>query len=188
MDVSLTFRHRPHRHRTAGVTLVEMMVALAVLALGVVALMTGFTTLNASAASSRLAVSAKALCQERIEQVITQPFHPPAQLTTVKGAPPNPDFNLMGTAANWTTAAGPYTDSSPFSFQGVGAVQTSQDTVNVCVQQDGVTTSVSGVRTTTMSVPDSTNSPDLALFTVTLTYSYRGRTFSTTMSTLRAVD
>lgn len=164
-----------------GFTLVEMMVALTILAMTIVGMMSAFTLLNRFAWNSRNQSSAKALCQQRIEQALALPFHPPAILSSIDG------FYLLGQAANWTTAAAPYTLGSPASFTGgAGGVQTSTENVSVYVEQNGTTVTVPGVRTTTVACSDTTL--DLAQFTVQVAYTYRGKSYSYSMFTLRSPD
>jgi type II secretory pathway pseudopilin PulG len=170
------------RARSArGTTLVETLVALSILTLTVTSMMSAFTLLNREATVSRNQSSAKALCQQRIEQAMSLPFHPPAVLPSIDG------FNLLGKASDWAGSSPPYTMGSKPDFQQSGqTVQTSTETVNVHVEQDGVTVRVPGTRTTTIACTD--NVLNLAQFTVTVRYVFRSKTFNYQMYCLRASD
>ena len=162
-------------------TLVEMLVAFGVLALTMVGLFSSFTFLNGYAAVSRNQSSAKALCQQRIEQVLSLPFHPPLTVPVSDG------FYLLGQASNWTAASGPYTNSSPASFTGPAAgIQTSSETVSIYVAQDGTTVQVPGTRTTTVACTNT--ALNLAQFTVRVAYVYRSKSYSYAMYVLRGAD
>lgn len=165
------------RRGTAGMTLVEIMVALGILALTTVGGISAFTFLNSHAANNRNQSSAKQLCQERIEQALTLPFNPPASLPTVTNSMGN-TYSLLGTTANWSTGA---------TALATG-ITTSTETVNVYVQQDGLSAVVPGTRTTTVTCAAPTTNNPLAQFTVQVTYTYRGRTHTSNMTVLRGAN
>lgn len=155
-------------------TLVEVMIALSILALTTVGGISAFTLLNNYASNNRNQNSAKQLCQERIEQALILPFNPPSQLPTVT-APSGTTYSLLGTAANWSTGSAGLSNG----------VTTSTEPVNVYIQQDGLSAVVPGTRTTTVScaTPSATNV--LAKFTVRVDYTYRSRPYSYAMNVLR---
>jgi type II secretory pathway pseudopilin PulG len=162
-------------------TLVEVLVAVAIVSLTVTSMMSAFTLLNQMASISRNQSSAKALCQQRVEQVLSLPFHPPAVLPSIDG------FNLLGQASDWTASAPPYTMGSKPAFQQPGtSVQTSTEAVSVHVEQDGATVTVPGTRKTSITCTDPTL--NLAQFTVTVSYTYRSRRFNYDMYCLRGSD
>ena len=82
--------HHAHGLKYQGFTLTEVMVTLAV----VTALCLGATTClifaNRTGSLDRSRTSARALCQDRIEQVLSQPFSPPGKLPATFGAWPIP--------------------------------------------------------------------------------------------------
>ena len=195
----LTFHPLPGRsartRAARGMTMVELMVSLAVLALTAVGGVSGFILLNQYASNLRNVSSAKALCQERIEEVQTMPFSPPTILPYVTGQLDTNTYYLLGAAANYDSTG---------KFIGTGTVQTTNSTtgenVQVYVQQDGATNTVPGVRTTGVSLasltdastvpgnPATGTSLHVVTFTVTVTYVFRGKNYSYSMYTLRGPD
>ena len=183
-------------HSAPGMTLVELMVSLAILAITAVGGVSGFVLLNQYASNLRNVSSAKALCQERIEEVQTMPFSPPSILPYVTGQLDTNTYYLLGSSSNY--------DSSG-NFTGTSTVQTTNGTtgenVQVYVQQDGTSNTVPGVRTTSVSlasltdgstVPPTTapslTSLGVVTFTVTVTYTFRGNNYTYSMYTLRSPD
>ena len=189
----------------AGLTLVEVMVSMAILVLTTVGGVSGFMIFNNYAASSRNISSAKALCQERIEEVQTMIFTPPTVVPTVTGqmdtATNYTNYFLLGPGSNsvngsqnvkvnsvYNTTTGVYTGSSPLT-------PNVPEPVRVYVQQDGVTNTVIGTRTTTVSLSSLVDtsaskfgSLGVMMFTVTVNYTYRGKAYSYSMYTLRSPD
>ena len=202
-------RPLPGRNKPAvsGLTLVEVMVSMAVLVVTTVGGVSGFMVFNNYAASSRNISSAKALCQERIEEVQTMIFTPPSNVPTVIGqmdtALNNTNYFLLGPGSNsvsgmvnglpgpsvpsvYNTTTGVYTGSSPLT-------PNNPEPVRVYVQQDGVTNTVIGTRTTTVSLAPLVDTSGSGLgslkvmsFTVTVNYTYRGKSYSYSMYTLRS--
>ena len=180
-------------------TLVEVLIALTILVLTSFGGIGAFTLLNRYAATTRNACSAKALCQERIEQVMALPFHPPLTVPSVPGAiTGNGPFNILGTGANWSSDTPPYINGSNVTYaatSGTNGLQTSTEPVTICLQQDGATATVTGTRTTTVKsivtaltpATGAINVPTV-LFTVNVAYTDRNTTKTYSMSTLRAFD
>ena len=176
-------------------TLVEILVSLAILVLTTVGGVSGFMIFNQYAASSRNIASAKALCQERIEEVQTMIFTPPTVVPTVPGQMDGKTYYLLGPGSNSTGAtsvynsSGTYTGTSPL-------VTTTAESVRVYVQQDGATNTVPGVRTTSVSLSslidastgNSSTSLGVMTFTVTVNYTFRGKSYTYSMYTLRGPD
>lgn len=156
-------------------TLVEVMVAVGILALTTVGGISAFTLLNNYAASNRNLTSAKELCQERIEQALGMGFQPPAILPQVNG------YYILGQASNWSRsnnlATGPTSE----------VTTSTENNVNVYLQQDGQTVLVPGTRTTSIVCPNAAQT-DVAQFTVKVNYTYRGKPFTYQMTTLRTSD
>ncbi len=183
------------RHRAGGMTLVEVLVSMAVLVLTTVGGISGFMIFNKYAMSSRNLSSAKALCQERIEEAQTMIFTPPTVVPTVTGQSDGKTYYLLGPGSNSPgqtsvyNSSGAYIGSNPL-------VTTSGESVRVYVQEDGVTNTVAGTRTTSVSLSslvdgslgNSGASLNVITFTVTVTYTFRGTNYSYSMYTLRSPD
>ena len=113
---SFLLRPSPGRNTPAvrGLTLVEVLVSMAILVLTTVGGVSGFMIFNNYAASSRNISSAKALCQERIEEVQTMPFTPPNAVPTVVGQMDTPfstppkytNYFLLGPGSNSVDSQG----------------------------------------------------------------------------------
>ena len=180
----------------AGITLIEVLVSICILALTSCGGVAAFTMLNRYASTLRNTSSAKALCQERIEQAMSLPFNPPSTIAIVSAQQTAyGPYNLLGAATDWTTVSAPYSAGTPVSYTGTSSgLQTSSEPVNVYVQQDGTTATVTGTRTTTVTSMIATlpSSPNVqvpsVLFTVQVTYIFRGNANTYSMSTVRSFD
>lgn len=174
------------------------MVSVAILGVTACGGIGAFTFLNRYASSLRNVSSAKALCQERIEQAISQPFNPPVGVPSVPAAKSGyGPFSILGTSANWAaaTATAPYNNSTPLSSTAAAAgIQTSTEPVDVYVQQDGGSaTAVTGTRTTKITYMSATPTGvtfavPTVLFTVQVSYTFRDKPYTYSMSTLRTFD
>ena len=192
---------RRSRRLALAMTLVEVLIAMGVLVITGIGGYSGFLLLNRYASNLRNMSRARALCQERIEQGLSLPFRPTAIVPTFPAAPsadptvssPTP-CPILGTSSNYTSGA--FTGSN---------VQTSKETIPVLMQSENTLTSgasnVTYTRTTTVSpaafylmtasggkVSATTTSLNMIQMTVTVSWIYRGTTYSTSMSTLRAQD
>ena len=176
-------------------TLAEVIIAFAVLALTSVGGVSGFLLLNRYAENNRSLSMARALCQERIEQAQTLPYRPTDSTPTLPSAPSSDPSNtaactILGTAANYTSGV----------YSGGSNLQTSSETIPIYSLTSGASggAAVTYKRTTTVtpagltyydvSKSSYTTSLYLLQFTVTVSYVYRGTTYSTSMVTLRGPD
>ena len=152
--------HCGRRQWQAGLTLVEVMVAAAMISLTCSVVMFAFTQLNQMAMVSRLYTGATSCAQSQIDLIGTDvPFEPQNNLVPTELQP--------GTAtANITVYQDPI---SNFAVTGT------------------MTTTVSAANS---SYANGTNTDTLYLYvaTVTVTYSYRNRNYSVSFSTLRTAD
>ncbi len=172
----------------SGMTLVEIMVSLAILVLTTVGGVSGFVMLNQYASSLRNISSAKALCQERVEEVQTMTFNPPLTVPTVPGQTDGQTYYPLGQLTNYD-ATGKLTASGTLTTA-------SAEPVQVYLQQDGTANTVPGTRTTSVALSSLTDSSTgntgaslkVVMFTATVTYTYRGKSYSYSMYTLRAPD
>ena len=148
------------RRGTAGFTLVEVLIAGALLAMLISGAVTALTQLNRSATAARLRTIALAVAQQRVDQIETTPWQVggtrPALLTagttTENNVPLNNDnYNAA------TSLISPYTN---------------------------LDSQVLSTRTTVI-----TNLPPRSLrAVVTVTFTYRNRPYTITLSTLRTTD
>ncbi len=162
-------------------TLVETVVALGLLVICGISGFYAFMQLNRYAARERNISSAKALCQERIEQALTMRFQPPTSLPTVIGQDNITSYNILGTSTYYTPA-GVYFGAESFA-----------EPVTVYVQQDGSTNSaIPGVRTTTVTPAPLTDTSSTSLgmvqFAVTVAYTVNGENRTYNMYTMRGSD
>ncbi len=178
-----TFCHasQPSRRHSRGLTLVETLVSLAVLVVTGVGAVSGFMLLNRYASDNRDQSTARELCQERIEQVMTMPFSPRlGNYPAVVGQDGN-TYNLLGTATDY---------SATYAYIGAGGQQTSStyntpgEPVTIYRQPTG-TKLITGNRTTTIWSAGSNN---LVRIAVTVTYTLRGQSKNYTLYTLRGPD
>ncbi len=161
-------------------TLVEVMISLGLLVVCGVSGIYSFMLLNRYAARERAVSSAKALCQERIEQALTMSFRPPATLPVVN-CQNSSTYNLLGSSSNYTSG-GIY----------IGA-ETYTEPVTVYVQQDPASaTSISGTRTTTVTPAPlaDTNGGVLGVvqLAVTVAYTINGENRTYQMWAMRSSD
>jgi prepilin-type N-terminal cleavage/methylation domain-containing protein len=141
-----------------GVTLVELLIAAAALALVSGVAISGLTMLNTRAAIERNQSSAKELCQQAIEQALALPFDPPTTVPAIFGG-------------TWPPS--------------VSGTSTAPENVQLYVQKENENTViVQGTRTNTVALADSTT--NLIQFTTRVDYSYRGKNYKYEMYTLRA--
>ena len=161
-------------------TLVETIISLALLIVSGVAGVYSFMLLNRYAARERYITEAKALCQERIEQVLTLLYTPPGTLPTVTGQN-GTLYSILGTSTNYTSA-GVYTAAESF-----------QEPVTLYLAQDPTSAStVTGTRTTLVTPANMIDSSGTGLvlpmvqFTVTVAWVANGENHSYSMYTMRA--
>jgi len=148
------------RHRRAGLTLVEVMVAAGMIALTCSVVMFVFTQLNRMAMITRLYTGAATAAQSEIDLLTTDgPFQPANNLVPTELQP--------GTAT--------------------GAVVVYQDPISNFAINGTMTTTVT-TNNTTYANGSETDSLYLYLATVTVTYTYRSRSYSVSFSTTRTSD
>ena len=183
------------KHAQRGLTLVEIMISLGILALTSVGGVSAFLLLNRYASNARSVTAAKELCQERIEQAQTMTYVPTANTPSVTGQTVNGTssgpFKILGNAY---TDASPNYDVNGQLLAGATATTTSSEPVNVYLKQETGTNVIAGTRTTTIALPtgltDVTYGTQLKIvqFTVTVAWSFRGTNYSYSMYTLRSAD
>ena len=177
--------------RTArrGFTLIETLVSLAILVITGVGSVSGFLLLNRYASDNRDRAAAKALCQERVEQILTLPFNPKAGVVPAVVGQDGVTYYLLGQAS---TGSPPSYDTSN-NYIGAANQQTSNEPVTISLQPNGSATAatpVTGTRTITVSAAPSllTLGLDLVRATVTVTWTIRGTTNTYTLYALRSPD
>lgn len=146
------------RRKSAGIALIEILVSVLILGIGVVSGISALTSGNRKAETNRIRNAAIALCQERIDQVVTAPFSPPGTMPS-----------SFGTA--WPA---PATDTV-----------TSTETVQLCTDAGGGST-LSGTRITLVSLANATL--NLVRVTARVTYTYRGTNYVCETYSLRSPD
>ena len=148
------------RRGTAGFTLVEVLIAGALLATLISGAVTALTQLNRSATAARLRTIALAVAQQRIDQITTTPWQVigarPALLTAGTATENNVPLNNDNYNAA-TSLISPYTnlDAQVLSTR---------------------TTVITDLTARTLRA------------TVTVTFTYRNRPFTITLNTLRTTD
>ena len=177
--------HPGARRRLRGITLAEVLISLTILVLTGVGSVSGFMLLNRYATTNRDRAAAKALCQERIEQIVSLPFRPKDGIVpTVVGQDGN-TYYLLGQSVSGAT---PSYDKNN-AYIGAANAQTSSEAVTLALQPNGTSTAltpVTGTRTTTVSVANATLY--LMRVTVTVTWTSRNDTNSYTLYALRGPD
>ena len=180
--------------RIRGLTLMETIIAVGILALTTMGGVAGYFLMNRYAANLRNIGMPRAICQERFEQAITLPFRP--STGTVPLAPSADPVNtasraILGASTNYNTSG---------AFTAGANYQTSTETIPIYTQSDGTaaakSANVTYVRTSTVSPTalvstsgvTTGTSLNVVQFQVTVKYVFRGRSYSTSMSTLRGPD
>ncbi len=142
--------------------LAESMVAAAVLALVIVGTSQALLIANRNAAASRVLTGARAVVQRNIDKALTTTF---TQAST--------PAILAITPANGQV----YDDDG-------GA----DNTIQIAVQDNGTAVVASGVLTRTVVAIANSDNADVRQVTFGLTYTYRGRTHTASMTTIRSRD
>lgn len=161
--------------RAKAFTLLEVVMALAVIATMGGGCYIGFNSLNAYAVSSRLYSEAQTCAQNQIDLILSkEPFDPVNnKVPTVLGG---------GTCQCQTLAVG---------------ASTTVTTPNVFIYQDPVSGQVvvTGTMTTTITNPGATmtfagTTTNLNVYraTVTVSYTFRGKNYNVSMDTMRTAD
>ena len=182
-----------------GLTLVEIMISLGILAVTSVGGVSAFLLLNRYASNNRSMTAAKELCQERIEQAQTMSYAPTTSTPSVPGQTVNGTtsgpYKILGNAYS---DANPNYDANGLLLATASPLTTSTEPVNIYLKQETGTNVVPGTRTTTIVRPSSlvdfasqqNPQPQLKIiqFTVTVAYSYRGQNYSYSMYSMRSAD
>ena len=174
--LSLSRQFRPLRCLSCGkfaaFTLVEVMVASVILALIAGSVIWGLNQLNYYASVSRLYTAAQTLAQNQIDLILTKaPFNPATsqyptpnvlQIGTYYSDPRSP--NTLYPASQSVPI---YTDPSSGNATVMGTIATTVQDTNVAI---------------------SGNSLNVRQATVTVTYTFRNKTFTVKMDTMRTSD
>ena len=153
-------RHLPRSRRSAAFTLVEMTIAAGILALFVCGSLIALTQLNRYAAISRLRTLAMAFAQQKVDAIMTVPWG-------VATAPPT--LLNVGTVTENNLPL----DNDAFNAQaGLGSPFSGLDLQTAATRSTTIIILTGRMRTAA----------------VTVSYVYRGRTYSVSLTTLRATD
>ena len=151
---------RRARRGTAGFTLAEVLIAGALLALLITGSVTALTQLNRSATAARLRTIALAVAQQRVDQITTTPWQ------------------VVGTRPTLLTAGTTVENNVPLNNDSYNAA------TSLISPYTNLDAQVLSTRTTVIT--------DLTTRTlraaVTVTFTYRNRPFTITLSTLRTTD
>ncbi len=157
---------RPELHtcqrRPAGFTLVQVMVATAVIVIVGLASVQALVLMNRKAATMRTLNNARAVVQRNIDTAMGVPFSSALE-------PP-----ILAI----TTASG-----SVYDDDGGG-----DNLVNVALLRAGTSAWLKGTLTRTVIAEANAEGVDIRRVTFSLTYTYRGRPYSFAMTTLRTFD
>lgn len=155
----------------AGFTLVEVVIALAVLGTMAAGCYIGFNAINEYSVSSRLYSEAQTVCQNQIDLILSkEPFD---VTTTPKKIP---TVLLLNSERS---PAGPLVQPNVFIYQ---------DPVSGKVVVTGsMTTTVADVGST-MAFAGTTANLNVRRATVTVSYKFRNRDYNVTMDTIRTAD
>lgn len=155
---------RGRRISRRGFTLVEMLVALAMLALGVSGGFYAFCTINTHAMANRLFSEAQAVAEQQMDAILTKgPFDP------TQTPPKIPAILTSGTTAQ----SGVLVYVDPITNQVVV-----MGTMTTTITDPGLTQTINGV-TTNLNVRQAK---------VDVSYTYRNTTYHVIMNTTRTAD
>ena len=153
------------RRGTAGFTLVEVLIAGALLAMLISGAVTALTQMNRSATAARLRTIALAVAQQRIDQIETTPWQ-------VGGT--RPAILAVDVSGTRTTTE----NNVPLNNDNYNA------SMSLISPYTSLDSQVLSTRTTVI-----TNLPPLSLrAVVTVTFTYRNRLMTITLNTLRTTD
>ncbi len=153
---------RRHYGEPDGFTLVQVMIATAIIVIVGLASVQALVLMNRKAAAMRTLNSARAVVQRNIDAAMGVPF-------TTSFEPP-----ILAT----TTATG-----SVYDEDGGG-----DNLVNIALLRNGTTAWIKGALTRTVVAESNPESATIRRVTFTISYSYRGRPYSYAMTTLRTQD
>lgn len=151
-----------HRGASNAFTLMEVVMALAVIGTMGAGCYIGFNSLNAYAVSSRLYSEAQSAAQNQIDLILSkEPFDPTKSIV--------PTVLTLGT----TTTPNVFVYKDPVSGNAVVT-----GTMTTTVTDTG----------STMTFAGSTRALNIYRATVTITYTYRNKTYNVSMDTMRTGD
>ena len=163
ITVVVIFKNR-HRQRVGGgFTLMEAVVSITILGIGIVSTLGALTRINTLSSVSRNATGAQTVAQNQIDLLLSDsPFNP--QKTNLDGSVQIPPELTLGT----------------------------HTTNNVPIYKEPTTgVIVSGTMTTTVTdITGSYSGNTIPMYacTVAVTYTYRSKSYTTTMNTIRVSD
>jgi len=156
-------RHAPMRRRKlSAFTLVQVMIATGIIVIVGLASVQALMLMNRKAAAMRTLNSARSVVQRNIDTAMGVPF-------TTTSTPPI----LAITAATGAV----YVDDGSTDNQ-----------VNIALLRSGSTAWLRGTLTRTVLAETNADGADIRRVTFSLAYTYRGRPYSFSMTTLRTVD
>ncbi|HEV2045918.1 MAG TPA: type II secretion system protein [Chthoniobacterales bacterium] len=163
---------------SAGFTMVETIVAIAVLGLGVASTIGALTKINAIAATSRNRTGAYTVLMNQIDLFQSMsPFNP--QKTNQDGTPQIPK-DTQRTLATYDMTVGTHNISVDGTTLNIPVYQYKDASNNVVLVVNG---------TLSETVTDlSSTLPNTYQATFTITYTYLNRTYTFSMSTIRSSD
>ena len=183
-------------HPSSGFSLIETLIAIAILSLAVGGIYCGLLKVNDYAETRRLSSCATAIVWAQIDQALAvRPFYPAPQLT-VAGDPFDDTRNnptSSGTAGiptkfMVTHTLGAVTTKTVGLFMNSDALASGSSTAAAAVVSGTLTTIVNEANITTGAAATTTGTSALRRINVNLTYLYRGRSYNIQMSALRAPD
>ena len=148
--------------RRAGVLLAEAMVAAGVLALVIVGGGQALLTANRLAAAARISTGARAVIQRNIDTALTATFT---------------QASVPAILAITPAGGSVWDDDGGFD-----------NTVQIAVQDNGTLIVATGVLTRTVTAVANADSADVRLVNFSLVYTYKGRTNTVAMGTMRSID
>jgi len=153
---------RVRREKPAGFTLVQVMIATAIIVIVGLASVQALVLMNRKAATMRVMNNARAVVQRNIDTAMGVPFNTSYQ-------PP-----ILAI----TTASGSVYDDDGGS----------DNLVDVALLRAGTTAWLKGTLTRTVVAETNADNADIRRVTFSLSYTYRGKTYSFAMTTLRTLD
>ena len=163
---SRTNRVEPSRREIAGIALVEVIVALALLTLLVVSSTQALVQANRQSAGMRTMTAARGIVQRNIDTALTVGWN----------------FSVEPAILALTPATGtPYDDDAP-------PASSTDSVVQIAVMEDGTTATVPGTLWRTVTAVPNPEGAQVRQVTFRLDYTYLSRPFSVQMVTERAID
>lgn len=147
----------------AGSTLIELLVASALIVLSIITSTSGLLSANRHASATRVFTAARAIVQRNIDTALSLTFD--AAITPA----------ILATTP---------TSGQVYDDDGGG-----DNKVQIVVQQDGgAVTMVTGTLTRTVTAQANPQGADIRRINFRIAYAFRGKNYSYEMSTVRAID